>query len=96
METGSSENIKHRHVVLWREALNHKVYGIGKAYGPKDFDKILQHYSVSLFSFVSWAFLQLIEMPRILTVCQAVSDLPCVNFADELVSAFPKAKVVLK
>ncbi|TVY84163.1 hypothetical protein LSUE1_G004051 [Lachnellula suecica] len=70
VETGATENIKQRHCNCWREALNYKVHGIGKAYGPDDFDKILQNYS-------------------------AVTDMPCVNFSDELVAAFPNAKVIL-
>lgn len=46
LETGNSRNIKERHALCWREALNYKVNGVGSAYGPKDFDKLLQHYSV--------------------------------------------------
>jgi hypothetical protein len=49
MATGDPQNIKERHAVCWREALNYKVNGVGAAYGPKDFDKLLQHYSVSAF-----------------------------------------------
>ena len=48
-EAGATENIKQRHCICWREALKYKVYGIGKAYGPKYFDKMLQNYSVSHF-----------------------------------------------
>jgi hypothetical protein len=47
LETGNSQNIKERHALCWREALEYKVKGVGSAYGPKDFDKMLQHYSVS-------------------------------------------------
>jgi hypothetical protein len=39
---------KDRHLVCWREALNHKVHGIGKPYNGADFDKILQYHSVNL------------------------------------------------
>ncbi|CAG8950558.1 hypothetical protein HYFRA_00002767, partial [Hymenoscyphus fraxineus] len=34
-----------RHLACWREALNYKVHGIGKAYSPSDLDKILQYHS---------------------------------------------------
>ncbi|CAG8972291.1 hypothetical protein HYALB_00001690 [Hymenoscyphus albidus] len=34
-----------RHLACWHEALNYKVYGIGRAYSPLDLDKILQYYS---------------------------------------------------
>jgi len=51
LETGAAENRKQRHAVCWREALSYKVHGTGEAYGPKDFDKILQNYSVGLSQF---------------------------------------------
>ena len=51
LETGAAENRKQRHAVCWREALSYKVHGTGEAYGPKDFDKMLQNYSVGLSQF---------------------------------------------
>ncbi|KAF4631589.1 hypothetical protein G7Y89_g6541 [Cudoniella acicularis] len=70
IEPSKPGNKKYRHINCWVEALQNKIYGDGKLYGPKDFDKILQEYS-------------------------AVTDMPCVNFSEQLVAAFPNAKVVL-
>ena len=47
LEAAGPSNAKDRHINCWQEALNYKVYGIGKPYLPADFDKILQKYSVS-------------------------------------------------
>lgn len=66
LETGAAENIKQNHVICWREALSYKVYGTGKAYGPNDFDKILQNYSVSVYLVLLCRFL--------VSICIVVSD----------------------
>lgn len=48
LEAAGPSNSKDRHINCWQEALDYKVYGVGKPYLPADFDKILQKYSVSL------------------------------------------------
>ncbi|MCJ1310256.1 hypothetical protein MMC25_003918 [Agyrium rufum] len=59
-----------KHFLCWHEAFTAKLYGKGKAYGAKEFEKLLQNYS-------------------------AVTNAPCVNFSDELIAAYPLAKVIL-
>jgi Sulfotransferase domain len=39
-------NQKHAHIRCWLEAMNAKVYGVGKAYGRDKFDKVLAKYNV--------------------------------------------------
>jgi hypothetical protein len=48
LEASAPSNSKDHHKNCWQEALNYKVYGVGKPYLAADFDKILQNYSVSL------------------------------------------------
>jgi len=62
LETGAKQNRKENHAGCWREALNYKVYGIGKPYGPKGFDKILQNYSVSSIISFLWSVQFLIQV----------------------------------
>lgn len=40
------KNKKNRHFWYWYEAMVIKFYGKGKPYGPAEFDKVLENYSV--------------------------------------------------
>lgn len=40
------KNMSKKHVSYWHEAVVIKLYGKGKPYGPAEFDKILENYSV--------------------------------------------------
>lgn len=60
-----------------------------EAIRSREFDKILANYSASLSA--SRLECQTNNEP----FCQAVTDTPCANFADEPVAAYPKAKSVL-
>jgi len=50
IEVPKPANKKNRHLNCWLEALQYKVNGVGQPYVPKDFDKILQDYSVRSIS----------------------------------------------
>lgn len=45
-ESVQPQNLNLNHIKCWAETLRYKVLGIGKPYGPADFDKHLQEYSV--------------------------------------------------
>lgn len=45
-EVGQTDLPNENHVACWREAFNAKMYGIGKAYGKEEFDRLLRRYSV--------------------------------------------------
>ena len=75
----------------WREAIDAKYFG-GK--GRKletreEFEQLLWRYQVRMLSSYTQEPLVLIYLS------QAVTDIPCVLFTDELLKAYPEAKVVL-
>ena len=73
----------------WLEALKAKIYNIGKPWGRVEFDKLLKDFSVNGSSHRE-------EMEFMANYyCQAVTDTPCANFPDQLVAAYPNAKVIL-
>jgi Sulfotransferase domain len=86
-------NKKHKHIRCWLEALNAKLYGIGKPYGRAEFDKVLAKYSVigQSFSLLRHSLCRLTDSFS----HQAVTDAPCANLAEELLKAYPNAKVIL-
>ena len=71
---------------LWVEAFEAKFQGKGKLWGREEFDQVLGHCMV--FSFPTtlkiWAH-----------IFKAVTDWPCATFVDELIAAYPDAKVIL-
>lgn len=71
----------------WHEALKAKYAGEGRPYGRKEFDKLLGEYGVCLIT----CFQRL----SLLTASQGVTDMPCILFVDELLAAYPDAKVIL-
>ena len=84
------ENKKYRHFPCWYEAITAKYYGEGEVYGRPEFDKILGHYAVR-----TPIPLLAQELADLKNASQAVTDVPCVLFSDELIAAYPDAKVVL-
>lgn len=77
----------------WKEAIEAKYYG-GKGRRlqvAEDFDELLWQYQV-LASVVlaTWRVVNNRTNAK-----QAVSDIPCILFADELLEAYPDAKVIL-
>lgn len=73
-------------LVYWHEAIDAKFNARGRRYEPTDFDKMLWRYDVR-------------RQVGLLTAdtknAKAVTDTPCCLFADELLAAYPKAKVVI-
>lgn len=67
---GYKEGALDGHCRYWIEAIDAKFNGIGRPYGPVEFQKLLADYS-------------------------AVTDIPAALFVDELIEAFPRAKVVV-
>jgi len=80
-------NTKYRHHKYWYEGLATKVE-TGRIYGSVEFDKLLGNYDVSLYTegMISKRFVS--------NNLQAVTDCPCANFAEELIDAYPNAKVI--
>ena len=73
---------------LWNEALRAKYHGKGKRYGKAEFDKLLGDYSVSRHPCSA-------SSPIELRWIQAVTDIPCLMFTEELISAYPDAKFLI-
>jgi hypothetical protein len=63
---------KDDHVVLFKEAMEAKLYGKGTMWTGADLDKVLHTDCV-----------------------QAIEDIPCLHFVDELLEQYPNAKVIL-
>ncbi|KAL8709018.1 MAG: hypothetical protein Q9220_006227 [cf. Caloplaca sp. 1 TL-2023] len=73
-------NKKNGHLQLWLKAIQAKYDGHGVPFQGDDFDQMLWDYDI------------LTPASRTL---QAVSDEPCCFFVEELIAAYPDAKVVL-
>ena len=73
----------------WNEALKAKFHSKGEKYGKVEFDKLLGDYSVC----TNAPILQ--EAPIELTDWQAITDIPCIMFAEELIEAYPEAKFLI-
>ena len=83
-------SIKH-----WKEAIEAKYFG---GTGPKlntahDFDQLLWRYQVRHLHLV--LSLDVHEQQIADRIFKAVSDIPCVLFSDELLKAYPDAKIIL-
>jgi hypothetical protein len=83
--------VAHRY---WIEALRAKNFGEGEPYGPAEFDKLLGNYSVILSSPL-FSVSNKVSIILTTSTLQALTDMPCVNFTDELLAAYPNAKVIL-
>lgn len=71
---------------LWVEAFQAKFEGKGKKWGRKEWDALLGHCMVSLRqTFIS----------RELIPKEAVTDMPVICFCEDLIDAYPDAKVIL-
>jgi hypothetical protein len=77
---------KDDHVVLFKEAMEAKLYGKGTMWTGADLDKVLQGYTVRGFSNLRTAHTDCV---------QAIEDIPCLHFVDELLEQYPNAKVIL-
>ena len=95
-----SKHEENKHFELWLSAVQAK-YGGGKGRAwttAEDFDRVLAGYDVSnLRPRPSIAQISRRWMGKQVThpSCQAVSDDPCCLFAEELIAAYPDAKLVL-
>ncbi|KAL9101937.1 MAG: hypothetical protein Q9163_002851 [Psora crenata] len=72
------------HFPCWRQAQEAKYYGKGKAWGKEEFEKMLAGHDVREVLSAQYKFGSL-----------AVLDIPCLNFAEELITMYPDAKVIL-
>ncbi|KND88890.1 hypothetical protein TOPH_06420 [Tolypocladium ophioglossoides CBS 100239] len=79
---------------LWLDALRAKCDGVGKKPGREEFDRLLGHCQVGGF-LPRYGLPYACGFPLTDTYCQAVTDLPAAHFAQELISAYPEAKVIL-
>jgi len=79
-----------KHFVYWKEAMRANFLGEGKPYGREEFDKFLGEYDVGSNKSVS-------NRRRIAnqTTSQALADVPCSMFVEDLLKAYPDAKVIL-
>lgn len=82
-------NWKKYHLHYWLEALRAKYEGTGKPYGKREFDKVLGEYDVCTYDLS-----QPSSHMKLMRV-QAITDIPCILFVDELIAAYPEAKVIL-
>jgi hypothetical protein len=81
---------------MWNDGLRAKYYGQGKPYGKKEFDKLLGNFGVRLpFKIVLTHTIHRKTLKLTNSIIQAITDVPCIMFVDELVAAYPNAKVVL-
>ena len=81
------QNAKDHHNRCWAEGLIGRRKG-GVRYGVAEFDKLLGSYDVS-FAFYLWFFLFFSQL------AQATTDGQSALYVEELVEAYPKAKVIL-
>ena len=81
-------------VALWGTAFDAKFEGKGKPFSREDWDKLLGHCQVSNLDQASHVSLSLSYRTDVY-VSKAVTDMPCNLFAEELVKAYPNAKVIL-
>ncbi|KAF3479744.1 uncharacterized protein GIQ15_06720 [Arthroderma uncinatum] len=86
------KNQKNGHVQLWLDAMNAKYHGKGKPFVGEDFDTMLWDYDVNGSN---TPILYQAGCTANEHIVQAVSDGPCCIFADELLAAYPDAKVIL-
>lgn len=82
-------NKNNGHLQLWLEAMHAKYDGKGKPFAGQDFDHMLWNYDVGARS------LALSSNSLTNGSCQSISDEPCCYFVEELIAAYPDAKVVL-
>lgn len=73
---------------MWLEALKAKYDGCGKPYGRAEFDKLLGHCQVRRTPCT-------IAPSKTTDGGQAVCDIPAICFAEELIRAYPDAKVII-
>lgn len=78
----------------WIEAIEAKYEGKGQPYGRFEYERFLGDYTVCLFYYSSFST-HCKRCCNLLILKQAVTDIPAAMFPDELVSAYPSAKVVL-
>jgi hypothetical protein len=72
---------------MWVEAIDAKYKGVGKPYGREEWDKLLGHCMVvTPFALPLWDRAKSFK---------AVTDFPAVMFVDELIAAYPDAKILL-
>lgn len=79
-----------KHLQLWDEAIQAKLLGNGKPWTGDDIDKVLQNYNARIFTTVFG--IRSTNMP---CTRQAIEDIPCIMFLDELLAKYPNAKVIL-
>ncbi|KAI4259867.1 MAG: hypothetical protein L6R42_004340, partial [Xanthoria sp. 1 TBL-2021] len=87
------------HTTLWTNQLRVKYSGQGKKWEKADFDKVTQGFDVSedKNNFYngekdSWSFP---ESPNFSITYHAILDRPCNFFTEELLAAYPSARVIL-
>jgi hypothetical protein len=80
---------------MWNDGLRAKYYGQGKPYGKKEFDKLLGNFGVRLPSQDTPKNMHYEKLQPTNIMIQAITDVPCIMFVDELTAAYPNAKVVL-
>lgn len=73
-------------IPCWIEGLEAKFCGKGKLWGKEEFDKLTGRHDVREASRT---------FDRHSLLSQAVLDLPCALFVEELLAAYPSAKVIL-
>jgi hypothetical protein len=84
-----------KHLDLWEEALKAKFLGGGKRWDGDELDKILQNYTVCKPPYRYILQTDLGSGNCTYAGLQAIEDIPCILFVDELLERFPDAKVVL-
>jgi Sulfotransferase domain len=89
------ESENQRDAEMWLEAFEAKFEGKGKPYGREEFDKLLGHCAVSCVLCLESLPAQNGKQSSQLTITKAVTDWPAVSFSEELIEAYPDAKVVL-
>jgi Sulfotransferase domain len=71
----------------WAEGIEAKLLGKGKPWGREEFDKLTGKHDVRRQSH---------SLSTVEAHCgQAVLDVPCILFVEEMIAAYPDAKVIL-
>ena len=92
-----SKHKENKHFELWLSAVQAKYDGgKGRAWTTaEDFDRVLGSYDVSNLRPRHRPDKSSLNGKQVTHPCQAVSDDPCCLFAEELIAAYPDAKLVL-